>query len=71
MTLKHLFLGLQIGLYNANFKIENMCVGEMRLYNNTLKERQDKINARKIYELYANKIKNINKVIDDLNRDLI
>jgi glycosyltransferase involved in cell wall biosynthesis len=49
-------LGLQVGLYSAGFKISTLGFGGMRIWNNSLTERQSKVNSKILYDLYGDKI---------------
>lgn len=62
-------LGLKVAWYRTNFKIGAGGQGGMRIWNLVLHHRQDEVNAKKIYALYGNKLKEIQDIVDKANED--
>jgi glycosyltransferase involved in cell wall biosynthesis len=63
-------LGLKAGWYRTTFNVGGGGQGGMRIWNNALHHRQDEVNASKIYKLYGNKFKEIQKIVDGANDDI-
>lgn len=61
-------LGLQVGWYDAKF--HSLSPGGMRLWNRGLIAEQKERNGRLLYDLYAGKIDQINRAIDEANSGL-
>lgn len=61
-------LGLQVGWYDAHF--HSLSAGGMRLWNRSLTESQMERNGKLLYNLYSDKIDDINRRIDEANKAL-
>lgn len=59
--------GLKVGWYKANFQYGGGGEGGMRIWNNILHHRQDKVNAAKVYDLYGSQLAEIQVMVDKAN----
>ena len=60
-------LGLHVGHYPANFSIGGLGAGGMQLWNSELHQRQDEVNVKRIYDLYADKLSYIDALVEQCN----
>ena len=60
--------GLHVGHYPAKFRLGNLGLGGMQIWNKELHHRQDEVNARKLYEAYASELPGINALVDKCNK---
>lgn len=61
-------LGLQVGWYDAKF--HSLSAGGMRVWNKGLIGEQMERNGHLLYQLYADKADNINRMVDEANKGL-
>jgi len=59
--------GLKVGYYPANFKIQGMGTGGMRIWNNKLTHEQAITNYRRLYAKYADKLDSIRVCVHQEN----
>lgn len=60
--------GLKVGWYRAHFS--SLSVGGMRLYNNAFANEMTLINARKLYDTFADKEQQIIALVEKANKEL-
>lgn len=68
ICLKANLLGLKVGWYNAKFDIGALGQGGMRIWNSELHNRQDEVNAKKLYDQYGSRLLEIQAKVDEDNR---
>lgn len=60
-------LGFHVGHYPAKFKTGGLGTGGMQLWNNELHQRQDEVNVKRVYDLYADKLSRIDALVEQCN----
>jgi len=70
LCLRAWLAGLQVGWYEVNFQSGKYGIGGTRIWNNQLLERQNIVNAQKLYERYSNNFEEIRRLVELANADL-
>ena len=61
--------GIYVGLFHAKFKHGGHRQGGMRIWNSDLHDRQDEINAARLYKLYGDDLEDIKIRVDSVNNN--
>lgn len=63
--------GYHVAWYKANFQLEKLGVGGMRLWNTVLQQRQDEVNAKKLYQLHGAYLSQICLWVEAANKQIL